>query len=150
MAFEIRANSASAFTPREKSEFEFTGTGDIDGEKYTVSVKEAFSGQGRKGKFTKRDITFVGTETKLTFQGAVFDRRIDDNGAPKTISEKAPAWTGTVSCQINHELTVHKEVSIWERVGGKSGLYFSMGIRDKGERPAPQQQASQEVAEPAF
>lgn len=149
MAFEIRANTASAFTPREKSEFEFTGNGDIDGEKYSVTVKEAFSGQGRNGKFTKRDISFVGAETKLTFQGAVFDRRIDNNGAQKAIHEKAPAWTGTVSCQINHELTVHKEISIWERVGGKSGLYFSMSIRDKGERPAPQQ-ATQEVAEPAF
>jgi hypothetical protein len=147
MAFEIRPNTASAFTPREKGEFEFTGNGDIDGEKYAVSVKEAYSGNGRNGKFTSRKVKFEGAETKLTFEGTVFDRRIDNNGNVKVLNEKAPVWTGTVSCQINHELTVTKEVSIWEKVGGKSGLYLSMGIRDKGERPAPQA-AQPEMADP--
>lgn len=147
MAFEIRPNSASAFTPQKSGEFEFTGNGDIDGEKYTVSVKASYSGSGKSGKFTSRKIRFEGTETKLIFEGSVFDRRIDNNGNPKVLNEKAPAWTGTVSCQINHELTVTKEVSVWERIGGKSGLYLSMGIRDKGERPAPQA-AQPEMADP--
>lgn len=146
MAFEIRANTANVFTPREKGEFEFIGDGDIDGEKYKVSVKEAYSGTSARGAYTSRKLKFEGVgDNTLVFEGAVFDRRVDN----RPLNEKAPVWTGNISCKINHELTVNKEVSIWEKRDKNKNLYLSMGIRDKGERSAPRA-AQTEVSEPAF
>jgi hypothetical protein len=146
MAYEVPANMGNAFTPREKGEFEYEGDANIDTDLYRVFVKEPYSGTSQRGPWTSRKLKFEGKgDNNLVFEGGVFDRRVDG----KPLHEKAPAWSGNVTCKINHELTVTKEVSIWEKPGKKGGIYLSMTIRDPRARTAPNT-ASADAAEPAF
>jgi hypothetical protein len=100
-----------------------------------VTVEPSERRDGDKESYIWRKIRFEGVENGLVFEGRVFDRRLDPSGAEKQLGEKSPQWTGSVKAEINHELTVEKRVSGWERAAPKSGPYLSMSIQDD-QRPA--------------
>ncbi len=143
--WETKPNTGSAFKARQNETGDFTGEADIDGDKFRVTIEAEDKG----AKHTTREAKFVGETSGLTFAGKLFDNRRDSaTGQEKQINEKAPRWRGKVKAAVSDEMTVEKQVSIWEKpLKKKEGIWLSLSISDPytGGQSQSQGEASEDT-----